>query len=120
MPGGPQQHSAREDALRPAPTDPAAAATTALHDLLGRFQSAWRTSLRALDDVDDERSALLGRTDLPPEAPAVLDHVGDVLAQRLIVDADRPVGRVGLAVVAHAAFPYRRAPRVHGYDILAQ
>ncbi len=100
MPGGPQQHSAREDALRPAPTDPAAAATTALHDLLGRFQLAWRTSLRALDDVDDERSALLGRTDLPPEAPAVLDLVGGLIAARRHVPAARQAVADALATLA--------------------
>jgi len=85
MSSGTPQRTTGEPPVHSAPTEPAAAAATALRDLVGQFQLAWRTSMRALDEVDEQRSALADRADradLPAEAPAVLRLLEALVAVR--------------------------------------
>ncbi len=58
------------------------AGTAELHEFLGRFQLAWRTSLTALEEIDAQRTSLAGRSDLPPEGPAVLATVAAMIDMR--------------------------------------
>ncbi len=72
----------RERPVRVVPTDPVAAGRAALHGLIEEFHAAWRTSLRALDELDAKRLALARLGDLDVEDRLILELIGALVDLR--------------------------------------